>query len=146
MLLQSHELWFSAKCSLSNTQKKIKKKKKRQYREDKTTSVQASTIQPWWAFMAHSSVYLIGHSDSLLGPFMLRRGRAVCDPSLLNCSHLLLLHYVKCKSAPCSMLLYLLAIRTDYHSENTTSDVRQEDCFSLCSAVYLPGNTSCYKS
>lgn len=78
--------------------------------------------------------------------FYAEKRRAVCDPSLCNWSHLLLLHYIKCKSAPCRMLLYLLAIKTDYQSENTTSDVRQEDCFSLRNAIYLPGNTGSCKS
>lgn len=76
---------------------------------------------------------------------MMRGGQAVCDPSLCNWSHLLLLLYVKCKSTPCRMLLYLLAIKMNYQSENTTSVVRQEDCFLLCSAIYLPGRTGSYK-
>lgn len=77
---------------------------------------------------------------------MMRGGQAVCDPTLCYWSRLLLLHYVKCKSAPCRMLLCLLTIKTNYQSENTTSVVRQEDCFSLCSVIYLPGNIGSYKS
>lgn len=54
-----------------------------------------STIQPCWAFIALSFVYVVGHRGALLGPCMLRRGLAVPDPNPCNqrvifCYHIML--------------------------------------------------------
>lgn len=73
-----------------------------------------------------------------------KRTGSAWSKSTQSKSHLLL-HNVKHRSAPPRTFLYLLVTKTNYWSENTTSVVRQDDYFSLCGAIYLPGNTGSYK-
>lgn len=74
-----------------------------------------------------------------------KRTGSTWSKSMQSKSHLLLPHNVKRKSAPPRMFLYLLVTKTNYWPENTTSVARQDDYFSLCGDIYLPGNTGSYK-